>query len=68
MFWLAFLPFHERLLPIFEAIDDENGTQGFVDVPNLDVKQIYLGAFAPDTIAVQERSQCHQTIQFLRNF
>jgi hypothetical protein len=55
MFWLTFLPFHERLLPIFEANKDGVGTQGFVDIPNFDVKEIFLGAFAPDTIAVQER-------------
>ena len=56
MFWLAFLTFHERLIPLFEASDDGVGTQGLVDVPDFDVKQIFLGAFAPDTIAVQERS------------
>ena len=55
MFWLTFLPFHERLLPIFEASDYRVGNQGFADVPNFDVKQIFLGAFAPDTVAVQER-------------
>ncbi len=56
MFWLTFLPFHERLVPIFEANKDGVGTEGFVDIPNFDVKEIFLGAFAPDTIAVQERS------------
>ena len=53
MFWLAFIPFHERLLPIFEPNEDGVGSIGFVDVPDFQVKQIYLGAFAQDTIAVQ---------------
>jgi hypothetical protein len=57
MFWLAFIPFHERLLPIFEPNKDGVGSIGFVDVPDFQVKQIYLGAFAPDTIAVQVKTR-----------
>jgi hypothetical protein len=57
MFWLAFIPFHERLLPIFEPNEEGVGSIGFVDVPDFQVKQIYLGAFAPDTIAVQVKTR-----------
>ena len=67
MFWLAFIPFEQRLLPIFLTNDTRTGSEtgsgnGFVtgfnqivNVPDFDVNEIYLGAFSPDSIAVQAK-------------
>ena len=61
MFWLSFIPFEERLLPVFSTngtktgsgTSFEGGLNQIVNVPDFDVNAIYLGAFSPDSIGVQ---------------
>jgi hypothetical protein len=59
MFWLSFIPFEQRLLPVFltNGTGSETGSRtGFEDVvgvPDFNVTNIYLGAFSPESIAVQ---------------
>ena len=56
MFWLAYIPLYERLMPIFEkgnsSITGPNSSSFFPDVPNIDVKSVYQKTFSGDGIAV----------------
>ena len=55
MFWLSFIPFAERLYPVFfEKNYNEQFTKlGFADVPDFNVTVIYQQTYFPDTIAIQ---------------
>ena len=52
MFWLLFIPFYERFLPIFAGNEtaessNENGQARDADLPNFNVTVIYFTAFSP---------------------
>jgi hypothetical protein len=49
MFWLAFIPFHERLQPVFEANQSGSGSgfPDFVGTVDFNVTNIYRGPFSP---------------------
>ena len=56
MFWLAYIPFYERLLPVFVDSNlehNELNRNPFYDVPDFNITSIYEETYLSDTIAIQ---------------
>jgi hypothetical protein len=61
MFWLSYVPFYERLLPIFAPNHEEETDSrpfSFNDSPDFNVTNIYEQTYSPDAIAIQLIQNC----------